>query len=68
MPFEYTKILDFNKYKKYDKSTFIVYADLECLIENIDGCKKNSENASTTEVGEHIPSGFQCLSYHHLKA
>ena len=37
---------------------FVIYADLECLIEKIDGCKKNLENSSTTKVSEHIPSGF----------
>ena len=32
MPFEDTKILDFNQYQKSDKAPFIIYADLECLI------------------------------------
>ena len=42
---------------------FIIYADLECLIEKIDGCKNNPENSSTTKVSEHIPSGFQYHVY-----
>ena len=41
MPLEETKILEFNQYKKSDKASSIVYADLECLIEKIDGCKIN---------------------------
>ena len=32
-----TKILEFNKYEISDKALFIIYADLECLIE-----KKNN--------------------------
>ena len=32
MPFEETKILEFNLYQKSDKVQFIIYADLECLI------------------------------------
>ena len=44
MPFEDTKMLEFNQYKKSDKAPFIIYADLECLIENINGCKNNPEN------------------------
>ena len=36
MPSEDTKILEFNLYRKYDEAPFIIYADLECLIENID--------------------------------
>ena len=37
--FEETKIKEFHQYKKYDKAPFTIYADLECLIEKIDGCK-----------------------------
>ena len=29
MPSEVTKILEFNQYQKYDKASFIIYADLE---------------------------------------
>ena len=58
MPFEDTKILEFNQYQKSDKAPFIIYADLECIIERIDGCKNNSENSSTTKVSNHIPSDF----------
>ena len=41
---EDTKILELNQYQKSDKVPFIVYADLECLIEKTDGCKNNIEN------------------------
>ena len=58
MPSENTKILEINQYQKPDKAPFIIYVDLECLIEKIDGCNNNRENSSTTKVGEHIPSGF----------
>ena len=58
MPSLDTKILEFNQCKKSDKAPFIIYADLECLVGKIDGCKTNPENWSTTKVGEHIPSGF----------
>ena len=58
MPSEGTKILEFNQYKKSDKAPFIIYADLERLIKNINGCRNNSENSSTIKIGKHIPSGF----------
>ena len=58
MHFEGNKILELNQYKKFDKAPFIIYADLECLVEKIDGCKNNAENSSATNVGEHMPSGF----------
>ena len=55
-PSEDTKILEFNQYQIFDKATFIIYADPECIIEKIDGYKNNPENSSTTKVSEHIPS------------
>ena len=55
MPSEDTNILKLNQYQKSDKAPFIIYADLECIIEKIDGCKNNPENASTAKVREHIP-------------
>ena len=58
MPFKDTKILEFNQYQKSDKTPFIIYVYLECIIEKIDGCKNNPENPSATKVSEHVPSGF----------
>ena len=55
MPSDDTKILEFNQYQKSDKALLIIYADLECIIKQIGGCKNNPENSSTTKVSEHIP-------------
>ena len=55
---EDTNISEFNQHPKSDKARFGIYADHECIIENIDECKNNSENLSTKIVSEHIPSGF----------
>ena len=55
---EDTKILKFNQYQKSNKTPFIPYADLEYIIEKIDGYKNNPENSSTSKVNEHIPSVF----------
>ena len=68
MPSEDTKILEFNQYQKSDKAPFIIYADLECLIEKIDECKNNPENSFTTKVSEHIPSGFSMSTISSLKS
>ena len=68
MPSEDTKILEFNQYKKSDKAPVIVYADLECLIEKIDGCKNNPENSFTTKAGKHIPSGFSMSTVSSFKS
>ena len=58
MSSEDAKILEFNQYQKSDKAPFNIYAGLECLIEQINGCKNNPKNSSATKVGEHSPSGF----------
>ena len=58
MPFEDTKISEFNQYQKSDKASFIIYAHLKCIIEKINRCKNNPENSSTTKISKHIPSGF----------
>ena len=52
------EVLEFNQYQKYNKAQFIIYADLECLIKKIDGCKNNPEKSYTTKVGKLVPSGF----------
>ena len=36
MPSEDTKKLEFNQYQKSDKASFVVYADLERLIEKME--------------------------------
>ena len=58
MPSEDTKTLEVNQYQKSDKAPFIISADLECIIEKIDGYKNNPKNSSTTKVSEHVSSGF----------
>ena len=63
MSSEDTKMLEFNQNQKSDKSLFIIYADHECIIEHIDGCKNSPENPSGKKPSEHIPSGYVCL-YH----
>ena len=45
---EGTKKLEFNQ--KSDKVHFIIYADLECILEKTDGCKNNPKNLTTTKV------------------
>ena len=37
MPSEDTKMLELSQYQKSDKAPFIIYADLDCILEKIDG-------------------------------
>ena len=55
MPSKDTKILKFNLYKKSDKAAFTFYADLECIMEKIYGCKNNCGNK---QGNKHITSDF----------
>ena len=54
MQFQKDTILQFNQCMKSDKMQCIIYADLESLIKNIDGCVNNPEKYSTTKIGKHI--------------
>ena len=54
MPSEDTKIIEFNQYQKSDKAPFIIYADLECIIEKTDGCKI----ISTTNISDILHQVF----------
>ena len=67
MSSEGTKISEFNQYQKSNKASFIIYADLESLIEKADGHENNSQDLSATKVSEHIPSCFSMPKYCHLK-
>ena len=60
MPSEDTQISKLSQ--KSDKAQFVVYADLECLIEKINGCKINPEIAFTTNLSQRIPSVFSIIA------
>ena len=68
MPSEDTKTLERNQYQKADKVPFIIYADLECLIEKIDECKNNPQNSFITKVSKHIPSGLSMSTISSFKS
>ena len=63
MPSQDNKTLEFNQYKKSSKAPFIIYADLECLIEKLDGCKNIPVNSSITKIGNIFHQVFQWLQY-----
>ena len=48
MPNEDNKIIKYNQGKKSVRSPFIIYVDLECLLEKINTCYNNPEKSSTT--------------------
>ena len=52
-----------NKLLKYNKVPFIIYADLESLLEKMNTCLNNPENSSTTKVNKHTSSCYSLFTH-----
>ena len=63
MPNEDNKIVKYNQREKSIKSVFIIYADLESLLEKISTCYNNLVESSTTEINKHTPSGYLLFTH-----
>ena len=63
MPNEDNKIIKYNRGEKSIRFLFIIYADLECLLEKISTCYSNLEESSTTEINKHTPSGYSLFPH-----
>ena len=63
MPNEDNKIIKYNQGEKSIKSPFIIYADLECLLEKISTCYIYLDESSTTEINKHTPSGYSLFTH-----
>ena len=63
MPNEANTIIKYNQGEKSIKSPFIIYADLECLLEKISACYNNPEKSSTTEINKHTSSGYSLFTH-----
>ena len=61
MPNKDNNTIEFNQ-KDYGKAPFVIYADLECLLEKIRTCYNNPEESSTTEINKHTPSGYSLFT------
>ena len=56
-------ILKYNHGEKSMKIPFIIYADMECLVEKIDFCHNNPEKSSTTKINKHTASGYSLFTH-----
>ena len=63
MPEEDNKILKYNQREKSMKVPFIIYADLESLLEKMNACHNNPEKSSTTIINKHTPSGYSLFTH-----
>ena len=57
MPEKDNKILKYNQGEKSMKVPFIIYANLEPLLEKINTCHNNPKKSSTTRINKHTPPG-----------
>ena len=63
MPNEDNKILKYNHGEKSMKVLFIIYADLESLLEKMGTCYDSPKKSSTTKINKHTPSGYSLIVY-----
>ena len=57
MPKEDNKTLKYNHGEKPMKVSFIIYADLESLLEKMSICHNIPKKSSTTKINKHTSSG-----------
>ena len=46
------------------KVPFIIYADLESLLEKKNSCHNNPEKSTTTKINKHKPSGYSLFTHY----
>ena len=63
MPNEENKILKYNHGEKSLKALFMIYADLECLLEKMRSCQNNPEKSYTEKKTKHTPSGYLMFTH-----
>ena len=63
MPTKDNNTIKYNQGENSIKLPFVVYADLECLLEKISTCQNNPNESSTTEINKHAPSGYSLFTH-----
>ena len=63
MPKEDNKILKYNPGKKSMKFPFIIYANLESLLEKMNTCHNNPKKSSTSKINKHTPSVYSLFTH-----
>ena len=63
MPTKHNNTIKYNHGEKSIKLTFVIYVDLECLLEKMSTCINNPNESSTTEINKHTPSGYSIFTH-----
>ena len=59
---EDNKILKYSLGEKSMTAPFVIYTDLECLLEKMSTCHNNPKKSSTAKVNKHTPSGYSLFT------
>ena len=62
MPSDNNKILKYNHGEKSMRAPFVIYADLECLLEKMHSCQNNPEKSYTDKKIKHTSSGYSLFT------
>ena len=62
MPIKGNNTIKYNHREKSIKIPFIIYADLECLLEKMSTCQNGPNKSSTTKINKHTPSGYSIFT------
>ena len=63
MPTKNNSIIKYNPGEKSMKLPFVIYADLECLLEKMFTCINNPNESSTTKINKHTPLGYSIFTH-----
>ena len=63
IPIKGNNTIKYNHGEKSMKLPFVIYADLECLLEKISTCQNNPNKSSTTKINKHVPSGYSIFTH-----
>ena len=63
MPTKNNNIIKYNQGEESIKLPFVVYADLEYLLEKVSTCQNSPNESSTTEINKHTPSGYSIFTH-----
>ena len=63
MPTKNNNIIKYNHGEKSMKLPFVIYADLEYLLEKMSTCINDPNESSTTEINKHAPSGYSIFTH-----
>ena len=63
MPTKNNDTIKYNHGEKSMKLPFVIYADLQCLLEKMSTCINNPNESSTTKINKHVPLGYSIFTH-----